>query len=102
MALNDGASRCQNHCRAWSTRYGASPVTASWARISAGSAVANAARSVATAISEHERGGGQQGQQGAEQRHPKPESGGPQHLASAVPFLRDDHARLRQQAKGAT
>jgi hypothetical protein len=54
MALNEGASLCQNHPWACLTRYGASPVRASRSRISAESAVANGARSVATAISEYE------------------------------------------------
>src|SRR5437879_2085591 len=101
MASNDATSRCQNHCRAWSARYGASPAAARRVRTSVGSAVAKAACSVATAISEHQRGVIQQGHYGTEEGDPVGEGGGTEHPARALLLLRINDAVLGKEAQRA-
>ena len=61
--------------------------------------MAKAAGSVATAVSEHERGVIQQGQHGTEERDPVGEGGGAQHPSRAGLLLGNDHAVFGEQAQ---
>src|SRR5260370_1399658 len=75
------------------------PVAVSRERTSAGSAVANGACSVATAVSEHERGVIHQGQDRAKERDPVSEGCGAQHPSRTLLFLGNDDAVFGEQAQ---